>query len=161
MPPPPPPLKGPQLSTAHLKLLGTMSDRDLAQLVGNSEITIARIRAEHKIPAYRASALRAERLRPCTKLKKAQQALSAWPHRLQGVGLDANLLLAALHQAGAAGLTVTQCRAITRSHPLGVLAKHSLTHLTTREPEMRYAITQKGSAYHTLLQHHNLIPQHP
>jgi hypothetical protein len=137
-----------------------MSDRDLANLVGNSEITIAKARAKFKIPAYRATASRAERLTQGTKLKKAQQALSAWPHRLQGVGLDANLLLAALHQAGAAGLTVTQCRAITRSHPLGVLAKHSLTHLTSRAPELRYALTPKGQAYHDLLQHHNLLPQH-
>lgn len=155
---PRPPLQGPRLNPAHHRLLGTMSDRDLANLAGVSEMTVAKCRAKESIAPYRASKSRAERLTPSTKLKKAQQALSSWPHRLSGVGLDANLLLAALHEAGPAGLTLTQCRAITRSHPLGILSKHSLTHLTSRDPELRYALTPKGQDYHALLQHHNLLP---
>lgn len=135
-----------------------MSDRDLARLTRCSEITIARLRAAEGIIPYRASAKRAATLSSHTKLKKAQQALSAWPHRLQGVGLDANLLLHELHKAGPTGLTVTQCRDITRSHPLGVIAKYQLAHLTSRDPELRYAITKKGTDYHDLLKHHNLIP---
>ncbi len=160
MPPPPPPLQGSRLNPAHLRLLGTMSDRDLAQLAGVSEITIAKTRAKESIPPYRATKSRAERLTPGAKLKKAQQALSSWPHRLPGVGLDANLLLVELDKAGPAGLTITECRAITRSHPLGILSKHSLTHLTSRIPELRYALTPKGQAYHDLLKHHNLLT-HP
>ena len=86
-----------------------------------------------------------------------QQLLSHWPHRLKGVGLDANTLLDRMASAPA-GLTLTECRAITLSHPLGTITKHGLTHLASRDP-LRYALTPKGHDYHQLLKHHNLIPQ--
>lgn len=153
-PTPPPPLQGPRLSTNHVQLLGKISDRDLAQQAGCTEKTIAAARAKLGIEPYRPTRRRSERVvKESTLHKNAQTALSRWPHRLQGVGLDGNILLAEFYRKGVFGLTVTECRQVTRSHPLGMLARHGLVSLISRNPELRYAITDKGQEYHDLLKH--------
>lgn len=140
------------LTPDQLKLLGTMPDRDLAEQIGCTENTIAKARKRAKLPSIRPTRRREE-----PDPRSLQRRLSDWPHRLAGVGIDANHLLVALAQS-AEGLTITECRTLTRSHPLGALTKHSLAHCAETKPQTRYKLTPKGHEYLALLQHHNLLP---
>lgn len=143
------------LTDAQLQLLGTMPDRDLAERIGCSEGTITKARKRAKLPSIRPT-----RREEGPDSRTLQRRLSDWPHRLDSVGVDANHLLTALAQASE-GLTITDCRQLTRSHPLGALTRHGLAALAETKPQTRYKITPKGRHYHTLLQHHNLLPPHP
>ena len=140
------------ITAAHLPLLGTMPDRDLAAMIGCTENTVAKARIRAGKPSVRPG-----RRPGNTDQRTLQRRLSDWPHRLTGVGLDANHLLSALVQAQE-GLTITECRTLTRSHPLGALTKHGLAELAEAKPVTRYKITPKGRDYHVLLKHANLLP---
>lgn len=85
-----------------------------------------------------------------------QDRLSHWPLRLKGIGLDGNTIIDVLSRHPA-GLTVPDIRALSRSHPLGMITKHGLTFLSAKNP-LRYALTEKGHAYHQLLQDHHFLP---
>lgn len=146
--------RGSTLPANIIAQLGQISDRDLAKLAGVTETTIAKARLESGQPIHRTET---ERLPANSSM---QSALSRWPLRIKGVGLDANILLNCLADAPA-GLTVTECRDFTSSHPLGTLIKHKLCHLAQSTPELRYAITPAGNDYLTLLKLHNLTPKRP
>jgi hypothetical protein len=144
------------ITKAHVPLLGTMPDRDLAEMIGCTENTVAKARKKLGILPN----LPSRRQPPAVDPRSLQRRLSDWPHRLAGVGVDANYLIESLIKAPN-GLTITECRTLTRSHPLGALTRHGLAVLAETTPQTRYKITAKGQHYHTLLQHHNLIPPHP
>lgn len=152
MPTAPPPTKQPRLTQDHVKLLGKIADRDLAKQAGVSERTIQEARKKLRIPPARlAPDNKAERSQP-----GLQSALTKWPHRMPGIGIAANILLAAMH-AKPQGMTFTECAEASDKASLGKLINSGLAAPVANATYTLYGLTPQGRDYLDLLKHANLL----
>lgn len=84
----------------------------------------------------------------CDRLRK-------WPHVLEKVGPECNILLALL---GDGPLYQSEMRAKGLQPRLGILIyPHGLAELVSRGVNPRYQITERGREYLTLLRHHGFL----